>query len=1674
MRTLGNYRLLEEIYASGHTRVLRAVQVVDQRPVILKVLGGEAGTANGFVQFQHEFEVTRALADVPGVIQVLALEAVQDSLMIVQEDIGGESLASLLGHGPIGLGEALELAIRITQVLGRIHRAGVIHKDFTAANIVWNRRSGELRVIDFGISTSLSQERLDFQNVNQLEGNLAYAAPEQTGRINRRVDSRTDLYSLGVTLYQLFTGTLPFRARTGIELVHAHLAQKPVAPQSLDPAIPPMLSALILHLMAKMAEDRYQSAYGVEQDLIRCRDALQAGGSVPSFTLAEKDVPTRLLIPQKLVGREGEVARILSAFERCAAGATELLLVSGFSGTGKSALVHEVHRPLTERRGNFIAGKFDQYQRDVPFYAWRKAFEEFCNLLLTEDEATLAQWRERIRTGLGEIGKVVAEIVPAIELIVGTLPEVPRLAGEQALNRLNYVFGNFLKAICSAQHPLVLFIDDWQWADAGSLALLRAVMGDKEIRHLLVLGAYRDNEVDPTHPLMRTLDDIRGAGAVSLRIELAPLQAEHVRELVRDTLDHAPGFEQLAQLVFEKTGGNAFFVVQLLTDLYDKGVLRYSTEQGHWVWSPDEVASRKVADNVVDLMAAKIGRLPQAAQRVLVHASCIGDRFALSTLASTLGQPAHEVAAQLQPALLEGILMPLGVNYRLAQLQANTAAIQYQFVHDRVRQAAYGALDPAAAEQIHHGIALRLLAEADAEAQDAQIFDIANQFNAARRVIREPVQRNQLFLINLRAGRRAKAATAYTTARNYLNVALELLPLDAWGNWPEQCAELQLLLAEVAFLTKDFGAMEQALDDYLAHRSAALEQVAAHKIRVQARVVQNRLSEAVDIGLQALALVGVRFPRSPEQAEVGEQLMATIALLKDRPIEGLLDLPAMTDAEQLAAMDLLGLILPPAYWTSQELLALTVFRMVQLTVQHGHSPNAGYGFSWWGITECALLGNIEAGVAFGEFAIELARRHRLNLQQPLFFAAWIIRKFRRHLAESIPLFEQTYSLALEKGDFEYASYACNNRMQALFHLGRPLEALLPEMERAHRDLQRFQLGSSLYWHDIWWQTALNFEQPGPNPVRLAGVAYDEARSLPQHLSVNDASTLFLLHTAKLMLACFFGEWEAAWAQARSARSYLPGGLGTHAYVLFHVYESLALLLHRDAPDAQAVAQQVSENQDKLQVWAQHAPDNYQQLWLLVEAERLRMAGDSEAAMRRYDEAIDQARAGGFIHEEALAHELCGRCYLQRGQNRLASFYLRQALILFERWGAAAKTQRLGAEFADLLLTATPHAERATVTQGHSTGRSARQSHLQFDLKALTEAYQALSREIVFEDMVTSLLRIVIEHSGAQKAVLLLREGGRLELAAQGRFALNTQVEVARLPFDGEAAGRLLPRSLVQYVNRTAKSQVLQDARLPTIYSLDPYFVAVRPLSVLCEPIVHQGKPVGLLYLENNLTVGAFTEPRLELLRLLSSQAAISIENARLYADMEARVRERTRELARANAQLEQKSQELERISVTDPLTRLFNRRRLDACMDVEFERARRYDTEVALILIDIDHFKQVNDSHGHQIGDEVLCQVAATLQLGIRASDIAGRWGGEEFLILCPETDLLGAEAMAEKLRGLIQLAALPAGLHCTASLGVAQFQPGDDPKDLVSRADLALYRAKSAGRNRVEVAARA
>ncbi|MCW8931250.1 MAG: diguanylate cyclase [Gammaproteobacteria bacterium] len=1681
-----DFDIKTRLYEGNKNIVFRAIRKSDSKAVIVKTPRDDNPSVAVLSRYYSEYDILKSLQDLDSVINVYTLTNLNNTIFLVEEDTGDETLSQFLKKETIGIEQAIDIAIQLADVIANLHQRGIVHKDINPGNILWSEKDKKITLIDFGIASLLSQEHHDFQNANQLEGSMAYLSPEQTGRINRLLDYRSDLYSLGITLYQLFTGVLPFSANHSIEMVHAHIARLAVAPHLKNKKIPEAISQIIMKLMNKMADDRYQTATGLKTDLQFCLQKIQNSEPIENFIPGNKDLSPVLQVSQKIYGREQEINILLEAFERISEGEQELCMLSGFSGTGKTALVNELHQRITEKRGNYISAKFDQYQRDVPYYAWRYILDAFVQLLLKEDRSIIEQWQVHLLDALGNIGQVIIDLVPDIELIIGPQEAVPSLSGEQALNRFQYAFGELIHAISTAEQPLVIFIDDWQWADAASINLLKYLVNGRETKHLLMIVAWRDNELKNTHLYSLALDDINQSSAKVNQIHINNLELSDVSQLINDTLHYPPNSDQLIQLIYEKTLGNAFFLRQFLKKLFQQSLLYLNKEKLCWDWDIDKILESHITDNVVELMSDAIQLFSEATQDSLRLAACIGNTFDVTTLSIISQQAYSDLILALEPALKEGIIKPLSKYHHHINEHDNKHGndhgknheILYQFIHDRVQQAAYGLIDREKRAQTHYQIAVILLDKFNDDEKNKHIFAIINHINQAEDVLVENQQQDLLVKYNTLAAKKAKAGSAYLPAFNYFTKAIRHLSKNAWTVQTEASSELFLLACETAFLVKQYEAMETWLECYLENNSSILAHADGLEIRLQAYISQNRLNDAVATALNTLKLLGIKIPQKPSTLQVIFNLLKTKYVLSGKTFDDLLALPEMRDPVRLKIMRLLGLTIPPAYWTSQELVALIVFQMVRESIRDGYSPNTGYAFSWWGITLGAILGDIDRGYKFGAFGETIARKFNLNMQQPVFFKGWITQQFKQPIQDSIEILSRAYNLSMEKGDHEYASYALNNSIQAKFHSSMELSELLQQMQSAHQDLESFKVGSSLYWHDICWQMALNFKLEGDTPAyELNGDAYSEEINIDKHLVVNDASTLFLLYTSKLMLSIYFKDIPCALKFSRSARKYIKGGAGMYAFVLFHFYESLALLqdlANRPFFEKQKCLWQVRKNLKSLEKWSHYSPKNHLHRFYLVKAECFRVHHQNDQAAHYYELAIDQANACHFKHDEALCYELAATYYKNKNQTRFSHLLLRKSFYCYQHWGADAKIKQLQAlhPYLEQYFNHPKQLEMGKPTYEATTSSSDNSSEL--DLQTLFNSSQAISGLIVLEDLIKTLLVNVIENVGAQRGFLILNRQEQLFVEAQGDIADEKQQVSSLQSLPINDAKHLLSIGVVNFVKNSGDFLVLDNAAKSENFSHDPYILKQLPVSVLCVPILNQGNLSGIVYLENNLTEGAFTEDRLELLQLLMAQAAISIENSNIYGQLEEKVEERTKELDKAYTQLTEANQKLEIQAKTDALTQLANRHYFSEIAEYEFNRCTREKQILTILMTDIDNFKAYNDTYGHLEGDNCLKQVAQSFKdTFTRKTDLVARYGGEEFIVILPETNSSEAMELAEKIRTNIEKKKIEhtGNSHykiVTISIGVVSMIPSDTHNidSLINEADKALYQAKSSGKN--------
>ena len=1569
-QNINGYQIIEQLYSGTRTLVYRGIflgqqnhpSLQAQQPVVLKVLRNEYPNFNELLQFQNQYSITKNL-DLPGVIKTYDLESYNYGYCLVLEDFGGMSLWEFVQKKPLDIETFLKIAIQLAEILHELCQNRIIHKDIKPANVLIHPETQEVKLIDFSISSLLSRETQEIQNPNILEGTLAYIAPEQTGRMNRGIDYRTDFYSLGVTLYELLTGQLPFQSQDPMELVHCHIAKVPTFPNTPGSEgsrtahpIPNTLKEIVIKLMAKNAEDRYQSALGLKSDLEKCLTVLKETGKIPKFQLGKQDISERFIIPEKLYGRELEVAQLLAAFDRVSSDLSslshqtskkinkehsrsalpcnviktdkqqsEMMLVAGFSGIGKTAIINEVHKPIVRQKGYFIKGKFDQFNRNIPFSAFVQAFQDLINQLLGESDQKLANWKAKILEAVGENGQVIIDVIPELESIIGQQPNVPKLSGSAAQNRFNLVFGKFVKVFSSKDHPLVIFLDDLQWVDSASLNLLQLIMNESTIGYLLILGAYRDNEVFPGHPLILTLEEIRKQKATIHTLNLKPLAEVDITQLIADTLlcsleVAAP----LSQLVNQKTQGNPFFTNQFLKGLYEENCITFNKKIGYWQCDLTQIRQLTLTDNVVEFMVTRLQKLPKPTQDVLKLAACIGNRFDLATLAIICEKPQEEVATLLWKALQEGFIVPENETYKFFQIETTkekdiqNITVNYRFLHDRVQQASYSLIPEKQKQKTHYNIGKLLLQKISPDIIEEQIFEIVNQFNQGTNLIKEQTEKDHLAKLNLIACRKARTATAYNAGFEYAQRGLSLLSEKAWQNQYSITLELYELAADLAFLCGDFEEMEQLINTVLEQANSLLEKIQVYCIRIQASICQRQLTQAIAITQNLLQQLDITSPITPTQEEIQQSFTEVNKLISNRNIEDLLNLPMMTDRKKIAIVQIIDTVIPATSICGSPLLYFLVALSVKLSIEFGNTESSILTYACYGIIACNMQQDVDTGVKFGQLALELVSKLDAKAVKPKLFdvLAYFILHRKSHLKETLPLVQQGYTIGLEVGNLEFAAYDVLVFCFNSFLCAQPLATLAQET-RAYRSMliQLKQL-TVVNWCSIYLQMILNLLTVRENPTLLSGEFFEETELISELELANDSLNLHGLYLFKLILCFLFEEIELAHDYTIKAKQYLTAYIGSVNEPTFYFYDSLTELAGLSLASYLTAdcLQKVEENQTKLQqYWANHAPMNYQHKVDLVEAEKYRVLGQKTEAIELYEKAIAGAKANEYISEVALANELAAKFYLSWGKEKVAASYMTDAYYCYSQWGAAAKVAHLEKYYPQLLqqfiqpncskITPEETISSTCIKQFTNTS-SSKNSWL--DFPAFLKAGQALSKEIQLENLLTTLMQIAITTAGAETGYFILPQEQQWLVVAE---ANQNQAKVLETLLEEYPE---LPHSLIYSVARHSKTVVFDNLSIAEQFAGDRYIITHQPQSVLCIPLNHQGKRVGILYLENNLTQGAFTQERVEVLNLLMSQAAISIENARLYQQTENYSQRLEIEVEKKTKDLNQKAQDLEK------------------------------------------------------------------------------------------------------------------------------------------------------------------
>ncbi len=1467
------YSLEEVIFESSRTWLWRGKRQKDGLWVLIKGAASFEQSAQELAEIRHEHEITQAL-EIDGVLRAEELAQCENGWALILENTEGLPLRKLMDAARLDLLGSLKVAVSLTGTLKEVHRQGILHKMINPFNIFVDPGSGNIKLTGFGLATRLPRENPNTLSPQLSGETLPYISPEQTDRMNRVLDYRSDFYSLGATLYELFTGRVPFQSREAMEIIHAHIARQPLPPDEIEPQVPRVLSNMVMKLLAKRAEARYQSHSGLAADLLACVEQLENQGSLSDFSLCRHDMPEELQIAPGLYGREDEITALEAALERVSQGATEMVLVSGSAGVGKTALVGEIHRSIAQKNGFFISGKFDQLRHNIPYSALIQALRGLIREISAEEKSGMERWKSRIRAALGANGQLVTRVIPELEQVIGPQPPLPEMGALEARNRFTAVLLDFIDLFCEKTHPLVIFLDDLQWVDVDTLKLVERIAQDPERKPLLFLGAYRDNEVEADHSLSISCEVIKKTGQPLQTIPLKPLSPEHISQLLVHTCHCRPEeANPLAKVLVRKTGGNPFFVSQFLTLLSEKDLIRYSLEEKRWIWDLAAIEFLAVTENVVDLLIDRLHRFSSETRRLLSLAACIGNTFDLESLELISGKESGELYENLLPALETGLILGLSQAPELDNppFGESTESGSYKFLHDRVQQAAYALIAEKKRKPVHLQIGQTLLKQYAPEKGEDLLFDIVHHFNLARRVKDKWKERLKLAELNLKAGLKARAASAFEQALEYFTISLELSGATAWKRQYPLALSLHEEATEMSWLCGRFELMEKLAGAVKDNAREDLDLANVYQCLIKAYTTQGELKKALKTGEEILEKLGCQLSRlSLDQWQ--QTLVHIKPSLAGKSAEEVMQFEPLTQPLSKVLVHILyelhlpyseaGVTLDDGLWQP------IASKRISLLLNHFHPKQSPESYCLLGMIYCVYMQDFEFAYELGRLGIQLMEAldlKEINCKVSGGFNC-AIRSYREPLSASLEPLLEAHKMGIETGDFFYAGRSAVIRCQIAFMCGKELNWLKGELSTLKLALKKIDyiLGSPEVEMLIKAVTILMEE-----PATLSSGIMDQYDRVTGAEFVYHEQSNF--NYQKLVLQTLFGEYEAARETVFEMINLMKTYKDPIVDPLANCYLSLALLALCDqgpVGEKEEILTQVNDNQALLEKLARSAPPNYRHKHHLVEAERMRvLEGESDAIMHHYDQAIALARESEFIHEEALANELAARYLLNQGQNDTARSYLRSAMEQYEIWGAKRKVAHLKSRYPGLI--ADDRAEGASPSAN-------------LDLATMLKASEAISSTLELEPLLEILLHILIENAGAQTAALILETEGQSLIAARGSAE---QVEYFLPLSQPVEKAQSLSLSVISWVKQTREHLVLDNASREERFVEDDYIKRERPKSILCAPITHQSSLTGIIYLENNLVEGAFPPRRLEVIKHLSSQIAISLENARLHENL---------------------------------------------------------------------------------------------------------------------------------------------------------------------------------------------
>lgn len=1648
MLAINGFTIKELIYQNSNVSVYSAVRNTDNKKITLKICQIDSKFLNELTTLQHEYQILKQL-NLPKVVHVYDLVRYDDKLVLVLENVKGLTLRQFLHHQALSLPNFFKIAIELAEIIGDLHLQHVIHKDINPNTIYVDRRTLEVTLGEFSIASQLVQENFEAIQIKNIEGTLAYISPEQTGRLNHPIDHRTDFYSLGVTFYEMLTGQVPFFSDDPLKIIHQHLAKMPQSIDLINPSIPRQLALIIAKLLNKSPDDRYASAIGLKSDLQECQSQWHSKGRIDEFPLGQKDIHADLTLSHKIYGRDPQLQELQSTFERVSQGNTEFLLISGYSGIGKTSLVKELYKPITRQRGYFVMGKYDQLQKTTPYSAIIEAFQSLVKRILAEPEEYLQKLKQTLLQALGNNGQVIIDVIPNVALIIGPQPPVAVLPPAEAQNRFVFTLQGFVRALSQADHPLVVFLDDLQWIDGASLQFIYSLLSDTELHYLLLIGAYRDNEVSADHPFAKMLQQIQKLKVNVNQISLVPLLKIDIQQMLSDSLDESLSkVDSLADLLIIKTNGNPFFINQFLKLLYQKELLKYSHENQGWEWDILAIRNEGITDNVIDLLIYRIKQLPIEAQNLLQLAACIGHTFDLQTLSIISEISVLQTIRILNGAISINLIVPKEGEYRIsAYVEAatlaeaiNQADLSYKFMHDRIQQAAYQLIPNEVRQQVHFRVGKLLLNKLGLSENSEYLFDIVNHFTQSLSLIIETVsmpEKKQFAQYCIWAGKKAKASTAYQAAKNYLQAAEKLLsPID-WFDNSSLVFELYKELAVSQYLTGDFTEAQATLDMLQEKAQNNVEKINIYKLNCEMLATLNKHNEALILGLKALKIADINLPSNPNLLHI---LYAILKIKKQLGWQSAdhVDLKPVSDPEYQAIIDLLSQLFNSAFIINQHLFLLLVATSMYLSLKYGYADSTGFACVVYAFSVIHALNWYQEGISFVELYNKLAKQYsspnflgRTNFVLSAFIYPWVY-----PINKAVDAIMLAYQNSYETGDLAYSNYSNNLLVIMSDFAGLPLQTTLKHNRAAIAFLERIKTNDfyefmSFYEYGIQSLMSDSFSKRELNA---------HIKSSEQKIINNKNITeLAFFYSIAAKLSYLFEDYEKVEYYSSEYAKLAEYNMGMVSWMEAPFYRALAITNSVTNKKELSLKQKriVKSTLKKLKRWSSWCSANFEAYLNLLQAENYRLDSNWVEAIRHYNIALDKAKSQEFLHLTGVINVCAAHLYHAMQMSEYEKIHYQNAYNDFQRYGAIAKCKMLESKY----LVSLPHIPTLITSSTKDIAKNSNKLD-SIDILSILKATQAISSEIRLDKLLQTLLSILLQNAGAQRSVLIMKEGEDWYVEAEGSLAMQK----VNLAYTENIKNRNdLPLTLIGYVQRTREKLLMQTQEdFENHYIEDAYLKEVKPQSILIIPIHFQNALRCILYLENRDMSHNFTASNVETVQLLAAQAAISLENAHLYFQ-----------------------------ATHDPLTGLANRNLLYQVFNQAVIKTKRTNKKIGILFMDIDDFKKVNDALGHEVGDSILINFAHQIKSLLRNCDLAARLGGDEFIVMLEDiNDTNQMKIIAERFIHHLSSAIQVHGheFYLSTSIGVSVYPDNaNDIPGLIKQADIALYRVKGSGKGRFQ-----